>query len=826
MGETGIAVGDLLDGKYEVQKLLGSGAMGLVFDAFQKNLNRRIAIKTLRAEFAAHPQLIARFQQEARAASSIGHPSIVQIFDTGCTKDGSHFIVMEKLEGQSVEELLEGSPLVPIAAACSYIIEALGGLSAAHRKGIVHRDIKPGNIFIQRNEDGTQTIKLLDFGVSKILRSADPLIGGASNATKHGSVIGTPLYMSPEQAQGEEVDGRADIWSIGCVLYEMLCGQTPFKGEHPAIVIANILAGTIIPPRQLRPELSPKLSQVVSKALSHRAEDRYQSADDFTTALREAHTSGPSSGAFNFDLAEGTETISLDSILGTAKKPSPQADPFAPKPSSSVETAPKDGANVFAPPPPSKGMPTRPSKPSPQRAAPLKVQGPGLSDAAFAPPSEYQEEQKLELAVANVRQVESFRREHVAPRTNPVANSSKSVRSRTKPSRKGRTFLITFLLVGLGTGGGLWYRAQKLGYWGLEKPAPAEVSVVFSTTPPTATLAVDGNTMSANSVSVLPRKTMMLTVSAPGHLTLKQQVQAETDRKKNVAFHLPLAVPQLSVTDLAVPDLSRREKSGSAELTIEDYAQRIGEHRQLQNETTATLEESYKTFTRTLPSKLTPKKFPKIMIVPEALVAESKSALELTSSKFPGAKELNSAAKQYVRSLSKLAPNTSGLAKYLEQESYLRDGFSYGRKMVTNLKKNYKEADTALRRLQVLLLAHETNLQVQELARVEAAEGQRLHWHLRKVVVSARKLVQDPSKGAHRTSLSKSIRALKDYVKVNPNEATQILGSRPFLASLKGSKKRGQALVEWQKQTTHLFNQLEIQLPNSMASTPPPQESE
>ena len=269
MGEArAIAVGDVLGDKYEIIGELGEGAMGVVYAARHRALNKVVAIKTLRVEIAGDAELTGRFEQEARAASAIGHPNICEVFDLGSASNGTRYMVMEHLEGVSLADLLVHEPLLTPERAAGIMSQVLSALTAAHRGGIVHRDLKPENIFVTRSEHRGEFIKLLDFGISKVLEAADPNIAGddaAMRRTRLGSVLGTPLYMSPEQILGKELDFRTDMYAFGGTVYHLLAGEPPFlEGEvlyHHVHTEPRLL-------KDLRPEVPTVLSDIVMQCLS------------------------------------------------------------------------------------------------------------------------------------------------------------------------------------------------------------------------------------------------------------------------------------------------------------------------------------------------------------------------------------------------------------------------------------------------------------------------------------------------------------------------------------------------------------------------------
>lgn len=288
----------MLDGKYEITREIGRGAMGIVYEAMHVVLGRRVAVKTLLDQVGPDSDLGARFEREARAASAIGHPNIVDVFDLGRTNDGLLFMVMELLAGEPLEAIMARTPKLPIPLAVHIMIQVLSGLAAAHKNGIVHRDLKPDNIFVLHSEERPNFVKIVDFGISKIMTSPGPHGGSAPRfaGTVAGLVLGTPLYMSPEQAIGHPLDQRTDIFSAGVVLYEMLCGRTPVVGESYPEIMAGILKGDYPRPRALRPDIPPTLEEIILHALARHVDQRFPSASAMRAELAEGRgepTPGP-----------------------------------------------------------------------------------------------------------------------------------------------------------------------------------------------------------------------------------------------------------------------------------------------------------------------------------------------------------------------------------------------------------------------------------------------------------------------------------------------------------------------------------------------------
>ncbi len=267
-----ISKGNILAGKYRIQEPIGKGGMGVVYKAEDIKLERTVALKFLPADLTEDPEARERFVREAKAAAALSHPHICTIYEIG-EEENQYFIAMECIEGESLKQKIHKGPLDQVEA-LDIVIQVAEGLEEAHKKRIAHRDIKPGNIMV--TDKGTA--KVMDFGLAKVF--------GASLITKEAKTMGTVAYMSPEQAQGQSVDHRTDIWSLGVVLYEMITGQLPFKGEYEQSIIHSILSHEPEPITKTRKDLPSGLEQVIYKALAKNPYNRYQSMEHFLGDLK------------------------------------------------------------------------------------------------------------------------------------------------------------------------------------------------------------------------------------------------------------------------------------------------------------------------------------------------------------------------------------------------------------------------------------------------------------------------------------------------------------------------------------------------------------
>ncbi len=273
------AIGRTLDGKYRIDGFLKRGGMGSVYRGTHVLLNKPVAIKLIRPELVTSQDIVERFFREARAAAKLSHPNIVTVHDLGQTEDGTLYIVMEIVAGQSLKDLIVSEGPWDSARALRFCRGVASALSLAHRNGIVHRDLKPQNIMVYRDSEGHESPKLLDFGIAKTLEPDSPAL------TSTGMVLGTPHYMSAEQAKGLPADQRSDIYALGVILYEMLVGKVPFDDKSIPSILVKHLTEPPRPPSSLRGDIPREVETIVLRCLEKDPEKRYQSADDLGKAL-------------------------------------------------------------------------------------------------------------------------------------------------------------------------------------------------------------------------------------------------------------------------------------------------------------------------------------------------------------------------------------------------------------------------------------------------------------------------------------------------------------------------------------------------------------
>jgi len=282
-------VGATVAGRYKVIKLLGEGGMGQVYLAEHSAIEKRIALKVLRAEYAHKGEIVTRFQQEAISASRIKHPNVLDVFDFGQLENGCFYLAMEFLEGNDLADELQRSRVLTPPRALPIAMQICRALSAAHAKGVVHRDMKPENVFLQRTGDGEEIVKIVDFGIAQLKPSNEEAAAQSAHRrlTRTGMIFGTPEYMAPEQASGKHADLRCDIYAVGIILFELFTGSVPFTGDTFLGVLAKHLND--VPPamQAVYPglQLSPELEAVVLRTLAKDPTHRYQTMNELAAAL-------------------------------------------------------------------------------------------------------------------------------------------------------------------------------------------------------------------------------------------------------------------------------------------------------------------------------------------------------------------------------------------------------------------------------------------------------------------------------------------------------------------------------------------------------------
>jgi serine/threonine-protein kinase len=368
--------GQLLEGKYLVGKILGAGAVGIVYEAKNVELDETVAIKCLRPEMAVDSVMVGRFAREAKAAAAIKSEYVATVHDVGTTPQGMPFMVMEYLDGKDLASVVEGGGPVGPRTAVEYALQVCEALAVAHSKGIVHRDIKPENLLLTERAGGMKIVKVLDFGISKaaltgsIFKNAVPLV-------KTVNLMGTPLYMSPEQVRAtDSVDVRSDVWSLGMVIYEMLTGHTAFDGQTITEICAAILEAQPRPIEMYRNDLPSGLVEVISKCLQKDVTKRYQTVAELALALMPF---GPKRTRLNVERAvavlQAAGQLGSDVQVNSTVPPSPTDFMYTP-----IPKAPAVPSDTSMPPaPPSSGLPL--AAPSSPASGPL----PGPS-SAYAPP--------------------------------------------------------------------------------------------------------------------------------------------------------------------------------------------------------------------------------------------------------------------------------------------------------------------------------------------------------------------------------------------------------------------------------------------------------
>src|SRR5271155_381640 len=313
----------LLGGRYELDGIVGRGGMAEGFRARDIRLDRIVGVKTLRDDLARDQTFQARFRREAQSAASLNHPSIVAVYDTGEDDDGpSHvpYIVMEFVDGRTIRDLLRDDRRLLPERALEITDGVLRALDYSHRNGIVHRDIKPGNVMLNRQGE----IKVMDFGIARAVADTQ------ATMTQTAQVIGTAQYLSPEQARGERVDARSDLYSTGCLLYELLTGRPPFTGDSPVAIAYQHVRENPVPPSRVDPDVPAWADAIVLKALAKSPGDRYQTAADMRADLQRAASGMPVAAAppTRLDMYPQTQRMGAGTMMTGATSQIPPVDDY------------------------------------------------------------------------------------------------------------------------------------------------------------------------------------------------------------------------------------------------------------------------------------------------------------------------------------------------------------------------------------------------------------------------------------------------------------------------------------------------------------------
>jgi tRNA A-37 threonylcarbamoyl transferase component Bud32 len=336
--------GTVVRGKYEIQEKIGTGGMASVYRAQHLAFNEVVAMKVVSQKLMEDEGFLKRFKTEAVVTRKLEHPNAVRVEDFDTLEDGRPFMAMEYVKGRSLRHILVDKKVLPPERAVNIARQASAALAAAHKLGITHRDIKPDNILLVENPDGSDTVKVLDFGIAKI-REGSPGFGAGYTPTQTGLVVGTPQYLSPEQAMGKhgsEVDGRADLYSIGVVLYEMLTGQLPFHSDTTIGLLMHHIHTVPTPAHYLKPDLNipPAISLVLMKILEKDPSKRFQTADELVTAL-----SAPQNWAATAVMGSGSFE---GPVVASAPARAPEPAPTTPTPVPAAVPAPAASSAVSA----------------------------------------------------------------------------------------------------------------------------------------------------------------------------------------------------------------------------------------------------------------------------------------------------------------------------------------------------------------------------------------------------------------------------------------------------------------------------------------------
>jgi serine/threonine protein kinase len=331
--------GEILAGKYRIERVLGEGGMGVVVAATHIHLDQKVAIKFLLPEALLNTEVVSRFAREARAAAKVQSEHVARVIDVSTLESGSPYMVMEYLEGEDLACALERVGRLPVGDAVDYLLQACEALAEAHAVGIVHRDLKPANLFLAKRADKTSIVKVLDFGISKATNAVGAMSDGVE--TKTSSLMGSPFYMSPEQLTSvKTVDARSDIWALGVILYELTTGLTPFYAETMPEIVAAILSAAPKPVREVEPSLPQAVAEVIHRCLLRDPKDRFANVGELANSLSEFSTGRSAKiSAERISRVLGTESLASFGLQAPLSILGPSTGDSKPPPPSTAATS-------------------------------------------------------------------------------------------------------------------------------------------------------------------------------------------------------------------------------------------------------------------------------------------------------------------------------------------------------------------------------------------------------------------------------------------------------------------------------------------------------
>jgi serine/threonine protein kinase len=365
-------LGKVVDGKYGVREVIGEGGMGAVYEAEHLVLGRMVALKVLNPANSTRPEAVSRFRHEARVAGSIGHPNICEIYDVGNLEGGTPYLVMERLFGDTLADRINKEGALPFMDVLETAVQVLSGLVAAHRKGVIHRDIKPENVFLSVRPGRETIVKLLDFGISKA-----GSIDADLHLTRTGMVMGTPYYMAPEQARGDKIDHRVDLYATGIILYESLTGRRPYTAPNYNALLMQILSGTPRSMLEIRPAIPAAFEPIVARAMAKQAADRFQTAAEFLEVVQKLREELARTAVRPGDVARLVEAARA------SERPPPRMSSIPPGYDIPIHFSPSTGSGEVAR--------SEPEAPRPQMKTTRPA--PPLATQPVGPPSEMPAEQ-------------------------------------------------------------------------------------------------------------------------------------------------------------------------------------------------------------------------------------------------------------------------------------------------------------------------------------------------------------------------------------------------------------------------------------------------